>query len=149
MITLDDPAMHAAVSEELKADGFAVLSEFSRGTSAEPEERAGGKEGVPGKGQVAPRTGKPVSGSATYGKATSGKPRSGEPAAINYSSDGKDEKDKRLSPSPLPAGETDEKGEEEFEPYRKGEFPDAFERLCSLSLKSVTSLRFKRDRRAA
>ena len=29
-ITLDDPAMHGAVSEELKADGFAVLSEFSR-----------------------------------------------------------------------------------------------------------------------
>lgn len=156
-ITLDDPAMHAAVSEELKADGFAVLSEFSRGASAERGEdaaedppSAGGESRVPGKDQVVPRTGKPVSGPATYGKATSGKPRSGEPAAINYSSDGKDEEDKRLSPSPLPAGETDDKGEgEEFEPYRKGEFPEAFERLCSLSLKPVTSLRFKRDCREA
>lgn len=156
-ITLDDPAMHGAVSEELRAEGFAVLSEFSRGGSgsgggesaAEPP-REGDDGCVPEKAQVVPRTGKSVSGSATCGKATSGKPISGKPAAINYSSDGKDEKDKRLSPSPAPEGAADERGEgEAFEPYRKGEFPEAFERLCAASLKPVTSLRFKRDCRAA
>lgn len=72
------------------------------------------------------------------------------PKSLNYSSDGKDEKDKRLSPSPAPEGAADERGEgEAFEPYRKGEFPEAFERLCAASLKPVTSLRFKRDCRAA
>lgn len=30
-ITLDDPAMHGEVCAELKADGFAILSEFERG----------------------------------------------------------------------------------------------------------------------
>ena len=91
-ITLDDPAMHGAVSEELRAEGFAVLSEFSRGSSgsgggesaAEPP-REGDDGCVPEKAQVVPRTGKTVSGSATCGKATSGKPISGKPAAINYS----------------------------------------------------------------
>ena len=155
-ITLDDPAMHGAVSEELRAEGFAVLSEFSRGGSgsgggepaAEPP-REGDDGCVPEKARVVPRTGKSVSGSATCGKATSGKPISGKPAAINYSSDGKDEGDKRLSPSPATEAATEEKGgRERFEPYRKGEFPEAFERLCSMSLKPVASLRFKRDCRA-
>lgn len=157
-ITLDDPAMHGAVSEELRAEGFAVLSEFSRGGSgsgggesaAEPP-REGDDGCVPEKAQVVPRTGKSVSGSATCGKATSGearsgKARSGETAAINYSSDGKRKDDKRLSPSlPTGAAAGEKGGREPFEPYRKGEFPKAFERLCSLSLKPVTSLRFKRD----
>lgn len=33
--------------------------------------------------------------------------------------------------------------------YRKGEFPEAFERLCAMSIKPVSSLRFKRDCLAA
>ena len=87
-ITLDDPAMHAAVSEELRAEGFAVLSEFSR-SAAQAAGEAGAEDRVPEKAQVVPRTGKTVSGSATCGKATSGKPISGKPisgkpAAINY-----------------------------------------------------------------
>lgn len=36
-ITLDDPAMHGEVSAELKADGFAILSEFTREPSANVE----------------------------------------------------------------------------------------------------------------
>ena len=36
-ITLDDPAMHGEVCAELKADGFAILSEFERG--GEPSAR--------------------------------------------------------------------------------------------------------------
>ena len=153
-ITLDDPAMHGAVSEELRAEGFAVLSEFSR-SAAQAAGEAGAEDRVPEKAQVVPRTGKSVSGPAASGKATSGearsgKARSGETAAINYSSDGKRKDDKRLSPSlPTGAAAGEKGGREPFEPYRKGEFPKAFERLCSLSLKPVTSLRFKRDCREA
>lgn len=33
--------------------------------------------------------------------------------------------------------------------YRKGEFPEEFERLCAMPLKPVHSLRFKRDCLAA
>lgn len=36
-ITLDDPAMHAQVAAELKADGYAVLSEFTREPPANVE----------------------------------------------------------------------------------------------------------------
>lgn len=154
-ITLDDPAMHGAVSEELKADGFAVLSEFSR-SDAQPACAASGadphggrdEEGVPEKAQVVPRTGKPVSGAATSGEATSGKPRSGEPGAINYSWDKAPESNQRpLSSSPREAGEEGEG--DGFEPYRRGEFPEEFERLCAMSIKPVASLRFKRSCLAA
>lgn len=36
-ITLDDPAMHAQVAAELKADGYAILSEFTREPPANVE----------------------------------------------------------------------------------------------------------------
>lgn len=149
-ITLDDPAMHGAVSEELKANGFAVLSEFSRsdaqpaGADSGADPHGGrGEEGVPEKAQVVPRTGKPVSGAAT-----SGKPRSGEPGAINYSWDKAPESNQRpLSSSPREAG--DEGEGDGFEPYRRGEFPKEFERLCAMSIKPVASLGFKRSCLAA
>lgn len=84
-ITLDDPAMHDAVAEELRAESFAILSEFVRKDRV-PKARDSAEEGCDAeKAQVVPRTGKSVSGPATSGKATSGKPRSGEPSAINYS----------------------------------------------------------------
>lgn len=81
-ITLDDPAMHSEVSAELKADGFAVLSEFDREPPANVEsepEGAGEGEGAAAaeKAQTVARTGKPVSGKATSGKT----------APINYPSD--------------------------------------------------------------
>lgn len=147
-ITLDDPAMHDAVAEELRAEGFAILSEFVRKDRApnarDAEEEGRGAE----KAQVVPRTGKSVSGPATSGKATSGKPRSGEPGAINYSWDKAPESNQRpLSSSPREAG--DEGEGDGFEPYRRGEFPEEFERLCAMSIKPVASLRFKRSCLAA
>ena len=39
----------------------------------------------------------------------------------------------------------EERSERRFEELRKGEFPDAFERLCAISLKPLASLKFKRD----
>ena len=39
--------------------------------------------------------------------------------------------------------------EEGFREYRKGEFPEGFERLCALSIKPIASLKFKRDCLAA
>lgn len=137
-VTLDDPAMHEEVAAELKAEGFAVLSEFSReppaNVESEPEapEEGEGDDG-PGKAQIVARTGKPVSGKATSGK----------PAPINYSSDKGPDSDKQPLSCPPEGGAPDGGGG--FVPYRKGEFPEAFERLCAMSIKPVASLRFKRD----
>ena len=137
-ITLDDPAMHDAVAEELRAEGFAILSEFVRKDRA-PKARDAVEEGCGAeKAQVVPRMGKSVSGPATSGKATSGKPRSGEPGAINYSWDKAPESNQQpLSSSPREAGDEGGGG---FEPYRRGEFPEEFERLCAMSIKPVASL---------
>lgn len=148
-ITLDDPAMHVSVCAELKADGFAVLSEFEHAAScpdsscgvasagtvecrdATPETRETGVSS-----QVGARTGKPVSG----------KPTSGKTAPINYSSNKSPDVDKELiSCDPKPTGRLEERSEDVFEEFRKGEFPEAFERLCAISLKPLTSLKFKRD----
>ena len=144
-ITLDDPAMRAEVAEELKADGFAVLSEFAReppsNVESESDAPATGEDADgPGKAQIVARTGKPVSGKATSGK----------PAPINYSSDKGPHGDKR--PPSCPPGEGGARvgrGSDGFVAYRKGEFPEAFERLCAMSIKPVASLRFKRDCLAA
>ena len=144
-ITLDDPAMHAEVSAELKADGFAVLSEFSREPPAnvecEPNPEPSAHEGESlDEGTDVARTGKPVSGEATSGK----------PAPINYSSDKGPDSDKRPPSCPPGQGEAEEKKRGNgFVAYRKGEFPEAFERLCAMSIKPVRSLRFKRDCLAA
>ena len=140
-ITLDDPAMHDAVAEKLRSEGFAILSEFARKDRA-PKAREAAEEGDgSGKAQVVPRTGKSVSGPATSGKA-----RSGEPGAINYSWD----KAPESNQLPLPPREAGDEGEGGgFEPYRRGEFPEEFERLCAMSIKPVASLRFKRSCLAA
>lgn len=141
-ITLDDPAMHDAVAEKLRSEGFAILSEFARKDRA-PKAREAAEEGDgSGKAQVVPRTGKSVSGPATSGKA-----RSGEPGAINYSWDKAPESNQLPLPPPREAGDEGEGGG--FEPYRRGEFPEEFERLCAMSIKPVASLRFKRSCLAA
>ena len=148
-ITLDDPAMHDDVCAELKADGFAILSEFDHASQhvaascdevskqeskqplVTPETRETGNSS-----QFGARTGKPVSGKATSGK----------PAPINYSSNKSPQPDKQLiSCGPKPIDRSKERSEDVFEEFRKGEFPEAFERLCAISLKPLTSLKFKRD----
>ncbi len=147
-ITLDDPAMHDSVADELRAEGFAILSEFVRKDRA-PKARDSAEEGCGAeKAQVVPRTEKSVSGPATSGKATSGKPRSGEPGAINYSWDKAPESNQPpLSSSPREAGAEGEG--DGCGPYRRGEFPEEFERLCAMSIKPVASLKFKRSCLAA
>lgn len=140
-ITLDDPAMHAQIAAELKADGYAILSEFTREPPANVEFEPhaapqAATDDVPEKGQVNTRTGKSVSGKAT----------SGESAPINYSSHKALEPDKEpLSCPPDVSAEEAKRRESGFREYRKGEFPEAFERLCAMSIKPVASLRFKRD----
>lgn len=144
-ITLDDPAMHAQIAAELKADGYAILSEFTREPPANVEFEPSAvplatTDDVPEKGQVDTRTGKPVSGKAT----------SGEPAPINNSSHKALETDKEPLSCPPDESAGEAKGREsDFREYRKGEFPEAFERLCAMSIKPVASLRFKRDCLAA
>lgn len=144
-ITLDDPAMHAEVADELKADGFAILSEFTREPPANVEcDDASGIVGDQGK---VPDEGTDVSRS---GKSVSGKATSGKPAPINYSSDKGFNCDKQPLSCASSEGEDEEKRRDDgFVAYRKGEFPEAFERLCALSIKPVASLKFKRDCLAA
>lgn len=72
-ITLDDPAMHGEVSAELKADGFAILSEFTREPVANVEVELAPPstcetDETGESPQVGTRTGKPVSGKATSGE---------------------------------------------------------------------------------
>lgn len=151
-ITLDDPTMHDDVCAELKADGFAVLSEFEH--AATPSDTAHDGESArandcDGDTSETHETGMSSQFGARTGKSVSGKATSGKPAPINYSSNKSPKGDKGLkeplSCDPQSADRPEEKDKGGFEEFRKGEFPEAFERLCAISLKPLTSLKFKRD----
>lgn len=140
-ITLDDPKMHEEVTRELKEEGFAILSEFAHdpanGVEIELDmSLAAENKDDPEFAQHETRTGKSVSGKSI----------SGESLPINYSSDKPNEVDKTpLSslPEKTDGQKIQEKGH--FRAYRKGEFPEPFEKLCQMSIKPVSSLKFKRD----
>ena len=149
-ITLDDPAMHASVAAELKEEGFAILSEFKREPSSNVECEIGGRlpdEDTDGSenAQISTRTGKSVSGKAI----------SGESGPINYLSDKQTYENKPLScPPGADAGDPVESDTRpasnaregfDFKEFKKGEFTEPFERLCEMSIKPVSSLKFKRD----
>lgn len=145
-ITLDDPAMYASVAIELKEEGYAILSEFKREPASNVECEIG--DLLPDSGtddakndQVSTRTGKSVSGNPVSGKAISGKS-----GPINYLSDKQTYEDKPLScpPEDRP-GQASQKEKGDFLAFRKGEFEEPFERLCEMSLKPVSSLKFKQD----
>ena len=139
-ITLDDPAMHGAVADELRAEGFAVLSEFVQGQGSasgggesraqSPRERARPRC-VPEKAQVVPRTGKSVSGSGHIRESHIRKTQIWRThiwktrrykLLIGWKPLNPDQ---RLSPSPPPRVDAaDARGEgEAFEPYRRGRVP--------------------------
>ncbi|WP_165047527.1 MULTISPECIES: helix-turn-helix domain-containing protein [unclassified Adlercreutzia] len=145
-ITLDDPAMYASVATELKEEGYAILSEFKRDPTSNVEFDlksdipATGKGG-PKNAQVSTRTGKSVSGNPVSGKTISGKQ---DP--INYLSDKRTNEDKPLSCLPETEPKADRREEKgDFAAFRKGEFTESFEKLCEMSIKPVSSLKFKRD----
>lgn len=145
-ITLDDPAMYTSVAAELKEEGYAILSEFKRDPTSSveceigsllPDTETNNSENA----QVRTRTGKSVSGNPVSGKTISGK---SDP--INYLSDKRTDEDKPLSCPPEVESEPDRKEEKgDFTAFRKGEFTDSFEELCEMSIKPVSSLKFKRD----
>ena len=145
-ITLDDPAMHSSVAAELKEEGYAILSEFKHDPvtnvefELESDLPAGGTDD-PKNAQLGTRTGKSVSGNPVSGKTISGK---SDP--INYLSDKQTDEDKPLScPPETEPGSDCEEEKDDFEAFRKGEFTEAFEELCKMSIKPVSSLKFKRD----
>ncbi len=145
-VTLDDPAMYASVAAELKEEGYAILSEFKRDPTSNVEFDlksdipATGK-GCPKNAQVSTRTGKSVSGNPVSGKTISGKQ---DP--INYLSDKRTNEDKLLSCLPETEPKADRREEKgDFAAFRKGEFTESFEKLCEMSIKPVSSLKFKRD----
>ena len=140
-ITLDDPTMHASVAAELKEEGYAILSEFKHDPAnnvefeLENDLPAGGTDD-PKNALLSTRTGNSVSGKTISGKSD----------PINYLSDKQTDEDKPLSchPGAEPeSGREEEKGD--FEAFRKGEFTESFEELCEMSIKPVSSLKFKRD----
>ena len=140
-ITLDDPTMHASVAAELKEEGYAILSEFKHDPAnnvefeLENDLPAGGTDG-PKNARLSTRTGNSVSG----------KTISGKPGPINYLSDKQTDEDKPLSCPPGAEPESDREEEKgDFEAFRKGEFTKSFEELCKMSIKPVSSLKFKRD----
>lgn len=140
-ITLDDPAMYANVAAELKEEGYAILSDFKRDPATNVEFElendfpSGGTDG-PKNSQLGTRTGKSVSGN----------PISGKSNPINYLSDKQTDEDKPLScPPETEPGSDREEEKGDFEAFRKGEFTEPFEELCKMSIKPVSSLKFKRD----
>lgn len=140
-ITLDDPAMYASVAAELKEEGYAILSEFKHDPASNVEFElrndlpAEGKDD-PENDQLGTRTGKSVSGKTISGKSD----------PINYLSDKQTDEDKPLScPPETEPGSDREEEKDDFEAFRKGEFTEAFEELCEMSIKPVSSLKFKRD----
>ena len=145
-ITLDDPAMYGSVAAELKEEGYAILSEFKHDPASNVEFEL--ENDFPAEGKDDPendllgtRTGKSVSGNPVSGKTISGKS-----GPINYLSDKQTNEDKPLSCPPEAEPEPDTKEEKgNFEAFRKGEFTESFEELCEMSIKPVSSLKFKRD----
>lgn len=73
-ITLDDPAMHGAVSEELRAEGFAVLSEFSRSAAQAAGEAGAEDRAYPKKPRSFPERENPYLARPHAGKPHPGKP---------------------------------------------------------------------------
>ena len=140
-ITLDDPAMHASVAADLKEEGYAILSEFKHDPTSNVEFELENNLPIAGiddpkNAQFSTRPGKPVSG----------KTISGKPGPINYLSDKQTYENKPLSCPPDDDQEPDRKEEKgNFIEFSKGEFTGSFERLCEMSLKPVSSLKFKRD----
>ncbi len=145
-VTLDDPAMYANVATELKEEGYAILSEFKRDPTSNAEFDLRSDIPATGKGgpkntQVSTRTGKSVSGNPVSGKTISGKQ---DP--INYLSDIRTNENKPFSCLPETEPDTDRREEKgDFVAFRKGEFTESFEKLCEMSIKPVSSLKFRRD----
>lgn len=139
-ITLDDPVMYDQVAEELKTDGFAILSELyaEKSKPAKLSEKTAESDE---NSQVAARIGFSASGKSTSGKSRAINPLSDK--QLNESTN------PSLSPQADPScGKPSDKPEgkrSDFVEFEKGEFSLEFEELCKLSLKPVVSIKFKRD----
>ena len=132
-ITLDDPTQHEAVVAELKADGFAIQSEFTRTRRAEQPELP-----FDDSSPVTTRTRKSTSGESTSGKSSTINHLDHQPLTRTTT-----------NPSLADGSSADaQKGSEGGKgkgAYVQGEFPEAFQELCEKSIKPITSLAFKRD----
>ena len=149
-ITLDDPTMYESVTDELAADGYAVISKFKRSDAKKNDqatrnsEEPQGRDAEVTKPQVATRTGKSGSGKSRSGLSASGETGSGKSDTINNSSD--------KTTHSISLGEADDGVEAPKRGKGKGnerksrteeQFPEPFERLCKLSIKPVKALSFK------
>lgn len=130
-VTLDDPSNYDVEVTELVSRGYTIVSkrEITKVRSDGDYDEKGEEP------QVASTCGFSTSGSATCGKSD----------AINYLSNQQfiESNPSLLSPDD-PADEEGE-GEGDFVQFDKGEFSKSFELLCEMSIKPVSSLKFKRD----
>lgn len=145
-ITLDDPAMHTSVTDELKAEGYTVLSEFKRDPGNDAKFEL--ENALPAMDKTEPPNTKV---STRTGKSRSGKSRSGKSVTINNLSYKEliESSPSLVPPEDMPGERGKGKGEGDYTQFEKGEFPKAFEHLCAMSIKPVSSLKFKRDAHAA
>lgn len=139
-VTLDDPSEYDDEVAELVSRGYTIVSK--REVVKAPADASGDVDDA--KPQVAS-----TSRFSRCGKSTSGKTTSGKSKTINYLCNQQlIESNPSLVPPDDPSGE-EGKGKGDFGQFDKGGFPEPFERLCEMSIKPVSSLKFKRDALAA
>lgn len=137
-ITLDDPGMYEEEAEQLRAEGFTIMSK--RKATEEPKSPKGDETSK--SSQFGTTCGFSTCGESTCGPATSGPATCGESAPINDLGDKPliGSEDPSLAP-PREAASAPEKPSKQ----RKEVFPQDFEELCGMSLKPIVALSFKRD----
>lgn len=139
-VTLDDPSEYEDEVADLVSQGYTIVSK--REVTEVSEDASNDEDDAK----------PPVASTSRFsrcGKSTSGKTTSGKSKTINYLSNQLlIESNPSLIPPDDMSGERG-KGRDDSERFDKGEFPEPFERLCAMSIKPVSSLKFKRDALAA
>lgn len=135
-ITLDDPSMYEEATLELEAQGFAIVSKRDTKMASNV-----GADKNPEKPQVETTSGFSRCGESRCGEPTSGETTYGESTPINPLAD------QPISESKDPSLTPPERGQKPNRPTTKvpSEFPEDFEQLCTMSLKPIVAIRFKRD----
>lgn len=136
-VTLDDPGMYDEVASGLAGEGLSIMSKYRSAKEGDSKKQ---HDGSVEKAQVETTSRFSTCGEPTCGETTSGDSTCGQPTAINpLDHQGIIEsKDPSLA---LPAQSSSHpKASEGMVSFDKD-----FEELCSISLKPIVALRFKKD----
>ncbi|WP_276666774.1 helix-turn-helix domain-containing protein [Senegalimassilia anaerobia] len=137
-VTLDDPSMYEEEAEQLRSEGYSIVSKRDASKAKVKGEQPNDSKSS----QFETTCGKSTCGESTSGHPTSGKATCGQSSAINPLGDqgltgSKD-------PSLIPSHE-EPKPKRAQASKRMDGFPEEFEELCALSIKPIVALRFKED----